>query len=314
VSRVVLVTGASSGIGRALCLRLADRGDHLVLLARAPGPLNEVADQCRTAGAASAEVCPADVLDQPALQRVVDGTVDRLGGIDAVVHSAGVVAYGRFDQVPAEIWNRVLETNVLGAANLARAVLPEMRARDSGTLVLLGSVIGQIAVPSMSAYMVSKWALHALGRELQLDNRDRSGVRVSMVALGSVDTPIYAQAANYLGRPGRPPPPVYSAERVARRLAGVLDHPSKRVSIGAANRAMRLGFTLTPGLFDALVGPLFGTIASGRTAAPETTGNVLQPQPELEAVVGGHGYGVRAIATDLAGGAIAGVQRLLNRG
>jgi short-subunit dehydrogenase len=314
VSRVVLVTGASSGIGRALCLRLAERGDHLVLLARAPGPLNEVADQCRAAGAASAEVCPADVLDQGALQRVVDATVARLGGIDAVVHSAGVVAYGRFDQVPAEVWNRVLETNVLGAANLARAVLPEMRARDSGTLVLLGSVIGQIAVPSMSAYMVSKWALHALGRELQLDNRDRSGVRVSVVALGSVDTPIYAQAANYLGRPGRPPPPVYSADRVARGVAGVLDRPSKRVNIGVANRAMRLGFTLTPGLFDALVGPLFGTVASGRASAPETTGNVLQPQPELEDVDGGHGYGVRAIATDLASGAISGVQRVLGRG
>jgi len=307
------VTGASSGIGRALCLRLAGRGDHLVMLARAEGPLHEVADECKVAGAASAEVCTVDIRDQAGLERVVEATVARLGRVDTAVNSAGVVAYGRFDQVPGDVWNRVLETNVMGAANLARAVLPAMRARNSGTIVLLGSVLGQIAVPSMSAYMVSKWAVHALGRELQLDNRDRSGVRVSVVALGSVDTPIYQQAANYLGRPGRPPPPVYSAETVARKVVDVVDRPSKRVNIGAANPVMRLGFTLAPGLFDVLVGPLFGAVASGRAGTPTTTGNVLQPQPDLEAVGGGHGFGVRAVATDLVSGAVAGTQRLLGR-
>ena len=230
-----------------------------------------------------------------------------------MVHSAGTVAYGRFDEVPAEIWDRVIETNVLGAANVARAVLPAMRARDAGTLVLLGSVIGQIAVPSMSAYMVSKWALHALGRELQLDNRDRRGVRISVVALGSVDTPIYAQAANFQGRRGRPPPPVYSADTVARRVAQVLDRPRKRVNIGAANPVMRLGFTLTPGLFDLLVGPLFRAVAMGRSPVPDATGNVLAPVPEAERVSGGHGYGIGVVVADLAAGAASGVLRVPGR-
>lgn len=311
--RTVLITGASSGIGRALALRLARRGDHVVLVARADGPLDEVARECKSAGAASAEVHAVDVLDLAGLEQVVAATQARLGQFDAVVHSAGVVAYGRFEEVPAEIWNRVLETNVLGAANVARAVLPAMRARDAGTLVLLGSVIGQIAVPSMSAYMVSKWALHALGRELQLENRDRRGVHVSVVAPGSVDTPIYAQAANFQGRQGRPPPPVYTAETVARRVADVLDRPRKRVNVGAANPVMRLGFTMTPGVFDVLVGPLFRTVAMGRSPVPDATGNVLEPVPEAETVAGGHGYGIGVVVSDLAAGAVSGGRRVLGR-
>jgi short-subunit dehydrogenase len=308
---VVLVTGASSGIGRALVLRLAERGDHLVLLARAARPLAEVAQACRDRGAASVEVAPGDVLDQERLDRVVETTLAEHGRLDAVAHSAGVVAYGRFDQVPAAVWNRVLETNVVGAANVARAVLPSMRARDAGTLVLLGSVIGQIAVPNMSSYAVSKWALHALARELQLDNRDRAGVQVSVVALGSVDTPIYAQAANYLGFEGRPPPPVYAADTAASRVVDVIDRPRKRVNVGAANPLMRLGFTLTPGLFDALVGPLFGVVASGRDPIPDRDGNVLEPVADAERVGGGHGLGVVPIARDVGAAVVDAARRLL---
>ena len=308
-----MVVGASSGIGRSVAVRLAARGDHLVLVSRGARPLADTAAECLRAGAASAEAHPADVLDLPGLERVVAATQARVGPLDAVVHSAGVVAYGRFDRVPADVWDRVLDVNVRGAANVARAVLPQMRARDSGTLVLLGSVIGQIAVPGMSAYCVSKWAVHTLGRLLQLENRDRRGVRVSVVALGSVDTPIYAQAANYLGRPGRPPPPVYSTERVARRLVAVIDRPVKRVGVGPANPVMRLGYVLTPGLFDVLVGPLFTRVATGRSPLPHGDGNVLRPVPEAEAVEGGHGTGVWPVIADLTRDAAAGVRRALRR-
>ena len=314
MSRVVLVVGASSGIGRATAVRLARRGDRLVLVARAPRPLADAAAECVLAGAASVATHPVDVLDLAGLQEVVAATHATTGSIDAVVHSASVVAYGRFDQVPAAIWDRVLETNVLGAANVARAVLPDMRERNTGAIVLLGSVIGEIAVTGMSAYTVSKWALRSLGRCLQLDNRDRPGVRVCVVSLGSVDTPIYQQAANYLGQAGRPPPPVYSAEHVATRVVEVLDRPRKRVNIGAANPLMRLGFALTPGLFDVLVGPLFRAVATARRPMPTGDGNVLAPLPQAEAVGGGHGLGVRVVLTDLVARTLDKVRRRSRRG
>jgi len=300
VSRVVVVVGASSGIGRATAHGLAARGDHLVLLARSSGPLTDTADECLQLGAASAQPCPADVTDAAAVDAVMAQVRADHGRVDAVVHSAGVVAYGRFDEVPAEVWDGVLRTNLLGAANVARSVLPDMRAHNHGTVVLVGSLLGEIAVLDMSAYVVSKWAVRALGRELQLDNRDRSGVQVSVVSPGGVDTPIYAQAANYLGRDVRPPPPVYTAEAVAAAVVDAVDSPRKRVSVGIANAVIKTGFTVTPGLYDVLVGPLFATLANGRSALPATAGNILQPQPAAESVAGGHGYALWAVVKDVA--------------
>ncbi|MBA2738078.1 MAG: SDR family NAD(P)-dependent oxidoreductase [Nocardioidaceae bacterium] len=299
MSRVVVVVGASSGIGRSVAQQLAARGDHLVLMARAQGRLTEVTGECERQGAASAQACPVDVTDAGAVDAAMAAVRSRHGRIDAVVHSAGVVAYGRFDAVPAAVWDGVLRTNVLGAANVARSVLPDMRALDHGTLVLVGSLLGEIAVPDMSAYVVSKWAVRALGRELQLDNRDRPGVHVSVVSPGGVDTPIYAQAANYVGRDVRPPPPVYAPDTVAAAVVDAVDRPRKRVAVGVANAVIRLGFTVTPSLYDVLVGPLFTALAKGRSPVAATTGNVLAPLPGSEAVGGGHGFALWAVTKDL---------------
>lgn len=306
-----MVVGATSGIGRATALQLAVRGEQLVLIARAQDRLDQTAEECRQRGAVSVDVHSIDITDAAALDAAMTAVRSRHGHIDVVVQSAGVAAYGRFDEVPAEVWNGVLRTNVIGAANVARSVLPDMRARNEGTLVLLGSVLGEIGVPDMSAYVVSKWAVRALGRELQLDNRDRPGVHVSVVSPGGVDTPIYAQAANYLGRDVRPPPPVYSAETVAAAVVAAVDRPRKRVGVGFANPAMRLGFSLTPGLYDVLVGPLFSVVAKGRSELEPTAGNVLEPDSSREAVGGGHGYALWAVAKDLGAAAAARTAKVL---
>ena len=110
-----------------------------------------------------------------------------------------------------------------------------MRERNAGTLVLIGSLIGYLAPPYMSAYAVSKWGVRGLARLLQVENVDRDGVHVCHLSPGGVDTPIYLQAANYLGWVGRPPPPVVSPERVARAALRLLDHPRPRIQVGPAN-------------------------------------------------------------------------------
>jgi NAD(P)-dependent dehydrogenase (short-subunit alcohol dehydrogenase family) len=210
---------------------------------------------------------------------VVAATVAHHGQLDAVVHSAGVVTYGRVEDVPAEVFDGVLRTNLLGAANLARHVLPVLRRQQGGHLLLVGSVLGDIAAPFMTAYVVSKWGIRSLGRQLALENRDLSDVHVSVVSPGGVDTPIYESAANYLGLPGRPPPPVTTPERVAKAVLRVLDHPRDRRQVGFANNLMRAGFTLAPRVFDALVGPMFSVAALDRTRqAPAIPGSVLAPR------------------------------------
>lgn len=276
--RVVVITGASSGIGRAAAHRLAAEGARLVLASRGRTALAATAEECLSAGALSVTVRQTDVRDAAAVHALVDETLAEHRRIDAVLHAAGVVAYGRFTDVPDEIFDAVLATNLHGSVNVARAVLPVLRRQRRGTLQLVGSVLGDIAAPGMSPYVISKNAVRALGRELALETRDLPGVHVTVVSPGGVDTPIYRQAANYLGRPGRPPAPVMSADAVARAMVRALDRPRDRVSVGPANHVMRAGFALLPKVFDALVGPLFTLIATRPEPCPPTTGNVLRPR------------------------------------
>ncbi len=281
-ARLVVILGASSGIGRATAQLLARRGDALVLMARARAPLDEAVGECLAAGASNAEAVQVNVEDAALVQAAMDTVRSSRGRIDAVVQSAGVAGYGRLEEIPAEVFEGVIRTNVFGSANVARSVLPQMRADDCGTLVLVGSVIGHIAVPRMTPYVVSKWAVRSLARQLQLDNRDRKGVHICLVEPGSVDTPVYVQAATYLGHHGRPPPPVVSPERVARTIADVIDRPRKRVGVGTANLVMKAGFTLTPKLYDALVGPLFSVAGVDPRPVEHTSGNVLEPDGTQE--------------------------------
>ena len=238
--------------------------------------MQAVADECLTRGAADVTVETADVGDDAAVARVVTATLDRYGRLDAVVQSAGVVAYGRVEDVPVEVFDGVLRTNLLGSANLARHVVPVLRRQERGHLVLIGSVIGDIATPYMAAYAVSKWGIRALGRHLAIENRDLPDVHVSVVSPGGVDTPIYESAANYLGVPGRPPPPVTTPERVAKTVLRVLERPRDRRQVGLANNLMRGGFTLFPAVYDVLVGRLLAVAALDRTRAlPAGPGSVL---------------------------------------
>jgi short-subunit dehydrogenase len=287
--RVVVVTGASSGIGLATALQLAARGERLVLSSRSVDALRRAEEECRAAGAAGTLVVPADVADDAAVDQVLAEALVRFGRVDAWVTTAAVVAYGRFEEVPADVFRRVVDTNVVGSANVARTALRHFRSVGHGTLVLTGSLLGEITTPFMSSYVTSKWAVRGLGRLLEIENRDQSGVHVSVVSPGPVDTPVYRQAASYAGRVGRPPPPIDKADKVAAVIVRCLDQPKARVSVGALNPVVRLGFTAMPWAFDRLVTPLMKVAGLSRERTGPTDGNVFEPQPEAEQVSGGYG-------------------------
>jgi len=284
-SRTVLVTGASSGIGRATAHRLAAQGARLVLAARSEESLERTRQECLARGAEEVLVVATDVGDRDAVADLFARAEDGFGRVDAVVHSAGVVTYGRFEDVPPEVFDRVVATNLVGTANVARAALRAFGA-GGGSLVVLGSVLGKMATPYMSPYASSKWAVQGLVRTLQIEARARRNVHVSLVSPGSVNTPIYDQAGSYTGRPGHPPLPVISADRVARAVVSALDKPGRDIAAGPANLVMVAGFRLLPGLFDLLVGPMMRVLGQGRGSVGPNPGNVLEPQPEKEAVRG----------------------------
>ncbi|GAA1889812.1 SDR family NAD(P)-dependent oxidoreductase [Lapillicoccus jejuensis] len=295
---VVVVTGASSGIGLETVALLRARGDHVVLASRSPEALRAAVAGTTPTGPTPdgtvpgrVLVVPTDVGDRDAVEALFAAARAELGRVDAVVHAAAVLAYGRFDDVPADVYDRALQTTLIGTANVARCALAEFGPRERGSLVVVGSLLGKIATPLMSSYVTAKWGVHGLVRCLQLEARSTPGIEVSLVSPGGVDTPIYHLAGTYVGRHGKPPPPVVPAAKVARAVVRCLDHPRRDVNadLGPANAVTVLGFRAMPAVFDLLVGPLLRWTGFGAAAPEPTPGNVTGPRPLLEASSGGFG-------------------------
>ena len=296
--RVAVIIGASSGIGRSAARALAGHGWDVVLASRSAVALAAVRAECAVHGGQTV-VVPTDVTDRSAVDALLDQTAARFGRVDAVVNTAAAVAYGRFEDIPAEIFDQVISIDLLGTANVARAALRQFRAQGGGELVLMGSLLGKIAVPFMSPYVTSKWGVHALTRMIQVEARETPGVHVSLVSPGSVNTPAYSQAANYTSREGRPPPPIDPPEKVARAIVRSLTAARRERSVGIANHVVVLGFRLFPAVFDRAVGPLMKMFALSRRPVPDHPGSVFTPQPTGEAE---HGFwdriGRRTVTTE----------------
>ena len=282
----VLVTGASSGIGRATAHRIADSGGRLVLASRSASALEQVRQECVARGAADVLVVPTDVGDREAVDELFATAIRDLGRVDGVVHAAGALAYGRFEDIPAEVFDRTLTTNVVGTANVARSALRVFGEQGGGSLVVVGSVLGKMTSAFMAPYASSKWAVHGLVRTLQIEARRTPGVGITIVSPGGVNTPIYNLAGSYTGRAGQPPPPVDQPEKVAAAIVKALESPRREVSVGLANPVMVLGFRLLPAVFDVLVTPLMRRLGQSRHRVQPGPGNVLEPPAEGHAVRG----------------------------
>ncbi|RHA44099.1 SDR family NAD(P)-dependent oxidoreductase [Cellulomonas rhizosphaerae] len=290
----VVIVGASSGIGRATAHELAARGADLALASRSVTTLEVVAQECRSIAARSGfdlhvSVVRADVTDRSSIEALLEHAAGEHGRVAAIVNTVAVVAYGRFDEVPAEAFDRVVDVDFLGTANVVRAGLALFQEQRGGHLVVVGSLLGRIATPWMSTYVASKWAVHGLVRTVQIEARGMRGVDVSLVTPGAVDTPVYSQAGAYGGRTGRPPPPVSRPEAVARAIVRTLDRPRRTVSIGAANPLATAGFRLLPGVYDRIVRPAMHLGGLARGHVPPRPGNLWDPTPAGEAVHGSWG-------------------------
>ena len=188
--RVCAVTGASSGIGRATALRLAGEGASVLGVGRREGPLLEVAQACREAGAAKAETITLDVTDADAGERLVADCLDRFGRIEALVNCAGTSAIRTLDQLTDEDWQRQWELNVLGPMRLMRAAAPEMARRGWGRIVNVCSSSGKRPSGKNIAYSVAKAGELSLSRAFA-DVYGPQGVLVNAVAPGVVTSELW---------------------------------------------------------------------------------------------------------------------------
>lgn len=200
-SRIVLVTGASSGIGRETALRFARLGDTVVGVARHEPALDEVADEHP-----GIHEDVVDVTDAAARVDLVDRVLQRFGRIDVLVNNAGVGPLGYLHELTAGDVERVYETNVVAVADLTRLVLPDMLRRGDGDVIMISSVAAWASVPPMTAYASSKFAVDGLVEGLRRETWG-TGVRVHSINPAPIATHYLARAANRAPQPGDPPRP-----------------------------------------------------------------------------------------------------------
>lgn len=308
-SDTVVITGASSGIGRATAHAFARRRANLVLVARGRGPLEETAAECERLGA-RALVHDADVSEPGHAAAIVEAALSEFGRIDVWVGAASVYAFGTFEQTPPEVFQHLIDTNLYGQIDAARAVLPVFRRQGRGTFIPIGSVYGKTTAPNVSAYVTSKWA--TVGFALSLSHElHGSGISVCAVLPSTIDTPIHSHAANFTGEHVQPIPPLVAPERVAAAIARLARRPRPVTVVGQAQRMFIPIQHLSARLYSAIIRASWAVFAlRGGTVTPHP-GTVFQSDPESNAVTGGYRSGL--LRAGAAAGAAAASMTVLRR-
>ena len=302
-----MITGASSGIGRATALQFARRGTRLVLAARRAEELGAVAGRCRELGSEALAVT-TDVSDQQQVEALAQAAEQRFGRIDVWVNNAGVLQFGRLDETPPEAIARLMEVNVLGYFWGAQAAIARFRGQGNGILINVASALGVTAQPYASAYVASKFAVRGLSDALRQELLDTPDIHVCTVLPFAIDTPIYNRPANYLGRKVKPLALRYSATTVAGAILQLAEHPRRQVYAGKLGFLAAAQKRLLPGLTDRLIRPAVDASELTDQGQASTEGNLFAPIADGRGISGGWGATVpRAQTAALWGGVALGL-------
>lgn len=285
-TRTVVITGASSGIGRATARLFAEDGARLVLAGRDAGTLEAVAAECRERGAAVIAV-PTEVSSEAEVGHLADAAVQRFGGIDVWVGNASLYSFGTFEQTPSEVFDRLIEVNLLGQVYGARAALRVFRRQGHGVLVSVASVYSRITSPLVGPYVTSKFGLLGFLEVLRMELREAPGIHVCAILPATIDTPIHQHAANYTGRPVRPLPPVTDPVRVARAIVRVSRRPRRLTQVGRVQSLFVHARALAPALYEPIVARAYTALALKSGSVPPAPGNVFEADREVTGVTGG---------------------------
>ena len=272
---VVVITGASSGIGRATALEFAKEGANIVLAARSKRALREVAAECKE-HAVEALVVPTDVSDEDEVKNLATSAVDEFGRIDIWVNNAGVGLYAGFEESPPDDFRQVLETNLFGCIYGARAALRQFREQGTGVMINVSSQIVLGGLPYSSAYGISKHGIRALGDHLRQELVD-TDIHVCTVFPSSTDTAFFQHSANYTGREVKPLGGVSDPVTVAQEIIKLSLEPKPEVVISKSGYLMALGHAIAPRAYDRVIALKTERDHFKKSAAAHTKGNLYAP-------------------------------------
>ena len=274
--KVVVITGASSGIGRATAHAFARRGAHLVLAARNKQALVEVSEECAGLGA-DAIVVQTDVTDAEAVAALARQAHDAFGRIDVWINNAGVGLFGPFINAGIEAHRRVVETNLFGAMNGAAAVLPYFLEQHQGVMITNISLGGFSPVPFAAAYTAGKFGLRGFMAGLRQELADEGGVHICSVFPAVIDTPGFQHGSNVSDAALTPGALIFPPEKVAAAMVQLALHPRDELPVGWPAYLARIGYGLAPRTTERLLGFGFRRVIKNSPPEPRRLGNLFEP-------------------------------------
>jgi len=321
--KVVAITGASAGVGRAIAHRLAREGWRIGLIARDVGALEAVAREVRELGG-SAVVAAADVADPTALFAAAEAIAKPFGGIDVWVNDAMVTMFAPVWQMTPEEFRRITEVTYLGQVHGTMAALRHMRPHDRGHIIQIGSALAYRGIPLQSAYCGAKHAIRGFTDAVRTELlHEGSAIRLTIMELPAVNTPQFDWARTRMPRQPRPVAPVFQPEVIARAVFEAVRQPRREVWIGTSTLKVILGNMLLPAFLDRYLAKVaFKGQETAQPVGSDRADNLMTPVASLHRTRGRFGKeagdhavvtsgGVARIAPVLIGGCVALVAGML---
>src|SRR6185312_4807250 len=301
--QVVVVTGASGGIGRATARAFGARGAQVGLVARGEKGLAAAARDVEAAGGKACAI-PTDVADPAQCEAAADEVERAFGPIDVWVNVAFTSVFSRFSEISPEEFRRVTEVSYLGYVYATMAALRRMKPRDAGTVVQVGSALAYRGIPLQSAYCGAKHAIQGFNESLRCELlHEKSNVRVTMVQMPAVNTPQFSWVLSRLPNQAQPVPPIYQPEVAARAVVFAADHPRRREYwVGGSTVGTLAANAIAPGILDRYLARTgFDSQQTDDPRPPEQPANLWQPADGSD----GRDFGAHGIFDDQSTGSSA---------